>query len=71
MKKFIIGCFAMLAVSACNKDESSSQTQAADAASQDAVVEVAQDATQVSADATEVVDAGTAVSPTEDVSTTK
>jgi len=69
MNKFIIGCLAV--VSACNKDESSSQTQAADAVSQDAVVEVAQDATQVSADATEVVDAGTAVSPTEDVSTTK
>ena len=69
MKKFIIGCFAMLAVSACNKDEKAAEGAAG--VSQDAAVEVAGDATAVAADATEVVDAGSAVSPTEDVSTTK
>ena len=71
MKKFIIGCVAMLSLVACNKEEKSAEVQVADAVTQDSVVEVADDATTVAADATEVVDTGSAVSPTEEVSTTK
>ena len=69
MNKFIIGCLAVLAITACNKDEKAAEDAAG--VSQDAAVEVAGDVTVVAADAAEVVDAGTAVSPTEDVSTTK
>ena len=69
MNKFIIGCLAVLAITACNKDEKAAEDAAG--VSQDAAVDVASDATSVAVDATEVVDAGSAVSPTEDVSTTK
>ena len=69
MNKFIIGCLAVFAITACNKDEKAAEDAAG--VSQDAAVEVAGDVTAVAADATEVVDAGSAVSPTEDVSTTK
>ena len=69
MNKFIIGCLAVLAITACNKDEKAAEDAAG--VSQDAAVEVADDVTAVAADATEVVDAGSAVSPTEEVSTTK
>ena len=69
MYKFIISCLAVFAITACNKDEKAAEGAAG--VSQDAAVEVAGDVTAVAADATEVVDAGSAVSPTEDVSTTK
>lgn len=72
MKKFIIGCFTIMALVACDKDEKSTETQVADAVSQDVAVEVAADATAVApSDATGAVDTGSAVSPTEEVSTTK
>ena len=71
MKKFIIGCVAMLSLVACNKEEKSAEVQDADAVTQDGVVEVSTDVTAVAADVTEAVDTGTAVSPTEEVSTTK
>lgn len=71
MKKFIIGCVAMLSLVACNKEEKSAEVQAADVVTQDGVVEVSTDVTAVAADVTEAVDTGSAVSPTEEVSTTK
>ena len=71
MKKFIIGCVAMLSLVACNKEEKSAEVQVADVVTQDGVVEVSTDVTAVAADVTEAVDTGSAVSPTEEVSTTK
>jgi uncharacterized protein YcfL len=71
MKKFFIGCVAMLSLVSCSKDEKSAETQAADIVSQDSVVDVASDATEVAVDATEAVDAGASVSPTEEATPSK
>lgn len=70
MKKFFIGCVAALMLVACNKDDKS-ETQAADVATQDGVVDIANDATEAAVDATQAVDTGVAVSSTEEVTPSK
>ena len=71
MKKFFIVCVAMLSLVACGKDGKSDETQVADVVKQDGVVDVAVDATVVSADVTETADVAQSVSPTTEVTPSK